>query len=898
MEKSIKENIRGEMMSKKEYAKAFELEITSTYQTHFHKYAGYKFIAEHYGGEENPDFEISDSGGHNYYIFYDIRGNTGLDVLEYDTLNGTVASFKKPKKRQKEYIKKYGVNPLAKDKKLKIPSYVLQERYMDLSGLFLDWIWVKDVNPFHYFEKTHTNGIQLIDKNGKKIENKKDNEKNGKIKLDKTYLDEKNLIASDEYVALYWLIYFGFTADRRYEEVKDTILKHKLDSKLVLIKQAMSFFDIHNENYAFEDFISKGEQKEFLKKHAQMIFLAHSYQYISGDEGLREWIRSVSVYPKAEPHLIRRIRWLRNNLKKYNKWDEFHNLADIKKYKDMLLMSYIYASSPKIKNKDKFANQFISELLEHKNIWSDSTSLSFALRMIWDIRDSITDKALLQKAIDYFSTGQTDSEEYKDLLKSVGASMKEYNLIVNKTKKIEVLYEVYNKKEDHNDTDYNLLREEVVKTIDSIPESILEKVIKNINSKHILASMAFNHIYFSDVTLKVKKDILTYLYYINNKETAVDTIMDENNKNLPIVLSWFYVDKKLFQKKEYGEIEDVYAFPCRFILHIFHKPKVFNFIIELINSEEIFKKPELLKALLENLIGNNVGYYSNGEYYEMNTIAKLNKVQTEVLLKTLLSFLKRAKEKDFFKKYLIKYVLGEFTSDIGRSVVKECLANGCHKKILGDNFEDIYKIEEYMRKNGIEELSEKRKLEIVSKNGNKILYINNPSEEVKLAAVQHTGEAIRYIKNPSKKIQLATVKNDYEAIKYIINPSEEIQLEAIKNDYEAMLYIKNPTDRVSTLAKEYVRLQFIDWVFEWAEDDEYSFAYKKDLYEKKAMELLLESHTLGIESELGGYNYIVYGLLVGKPMSETSLFKVLKNTSNKDEQHDALEQAIKSYASE
>jgi len=74
------------------------------------------------------------------------------------------------------------------------------------------------------------------------------------------------------------------------------------------------------------------------------------------------------------------------------------------------------------------------------------------------------------------------------------------------------------------------------------------------------------------------------------------------------------------------------------------------------------------------------------------------------------------------------------------------------------------------------------------------------TEEEKM--VSKNGNAIKDIKNPSIELQLLAVKNKGEAIKYIKNPSEEVQLEAINNSAYAMYYIENPTSKVKKLADE------------------------------------------------------------------------------------------------
>jgi hypothetical protein len=94
------------------------------------------------------------------------------------------------------------------------------------------------------------------------------------------------------------------------------------------------------------------------------------------------------------------------------------------------------------------------------------------------------------------------------------------------------------------------------------------------------------------------------------------------------------------------------------------------------------------------------------------------------------------------------------------------------------------------------------------------------------------------------------------------------------------------------LFKEQERLTFIENVFEWAEDDEYTFMRSKEQNTQRALQLFDESVNIGIESELGSYRYIVYGLLIPKPIQETPLFEELQKLSNEEDKLETLAQAI------
>ena len=75
---------------------------------------------------------------------------------------------------------------------------------------------------------------------------------------------------------------------------------------------------------------------------------------------------------------------------------------------------------------------------------------------------------------------------------------------------------------------------------------------------------------------------------------------------------------------------------------------------------------------------------------------------------------------------------------------------------------------------------------------NSLKYIDNPSYKVKMEAVKTRGWAIQYIDNPDEELAEIAVKKDYDAIKYIKNPSKDVQLSAIGSYFGAIKFIKSP----------------------------------------------------------------------------------------------------------
>ena len=73
----------------------------------------------------------------------------------------------------------------------------------------------------------------------------------------------------------------------------------------------------------------------------------------------------------------------------------------------------------------------------------------------------------------------------------------------------------------------------------------------------------------------------------------------------------------------------------------------------------------------------------------------------------------------------------------------------------------------FSRKQSKEIIGIENQITAVTKNGNNIRFIDNPSEQIQLLAVKHRGTAIQYIHKPSKTVQLEAIKNNKRALKIL-----------------------------------------------------------------------------------------------------------------------------------
>jgi hypothetical protein len=88
------------------------------------------------------------------------------------------------------------------------------------------------------------------------------------------------------------------------------------------------------------------------------------------------------------------------------------------------------------------------------------------------------------------------------------------------------------------------------------------------------------------------------------------------------------------------------------------------------------------------------------------------------------------------------------------------------------------------------------------------------------------------------------------------------------------------------------RRKFIDNVFYWAQKEKYIFPNTVEESKKRALILFDEANALGLESEEPVYQYIVYALLVDRPMHETIVYQKLTHMQKEESKSKLLIQEI------
>ena len=107
--------------------------------------------------------------------------------------------------------------------------------------------------------------------------------------------------------------------------------------------------------------------------------------------------------------------------------------------------------------------------------------------------------------------------------------------------------------------------------------------------------------------------------------------------------------------------------------------------------------------------------------------------------------------------------------------------------------------------------NEEKLLESVIKYPSMIKYIENPNEKIQLSAVKADGLVIEHIKLPSNSVQLEAVKSNGLALKYITNPSELIKSESVRNNWRSISYIENPNEtlQIEAVKKDWEAIKYI-----------------------------------------------------------------------------------------
>ena len=541
--------------------------------------------------------------GSGDWVVNDLRGKSGTYGVSHDDYSICKLKVKKPSH--------FGIDYTQKPLKLMVGAEELMTRYVHISMLYMNWA--------HRTTAAFSTEEELKEKY-------------------KKYEMEKTVFKDDPHLALYWLNHFGATLDKKYDEVVAIINEHNLIEKLPLLKEPLAFFKKTDAFYNLE--IEGGyasDKKEFedlfLKRRAYLVHFEQNYKNYD-ITNIVLWWKAITIYPKVEERLIVRMRWLKNNLKKCDAWEDFDKLI-ANEPKDIPLLSYIFACNPNTAKKEKttYADMLINELFEHRDEWKTPHKKPFGEILLWDVREFISDKTKLQEVAKFYFQGNETCKEYQDIQSVLGIENENIEEIREALEKLSTAFEGYDRFKTPS-KEKEKYHEKVVNILSEFEPELLLEVVQNIKN-HELAKRCF--VYLWNVGLANKKEALVKLFItiefsghdISSEIFGADfakLIKDEQDPNLEIAKAFLAIPKADFRNDYMWEISKEAA--TKFFLGVAHLPKVFDYLIETIDQKPSKENEKIIDAIYTTL-------FSTEYDSKINPTLKFSKEQIETMLETI-----------------------------------------------------------------------------------------------------------------------------------------------------------------------------------------------------------------------------------------------------------------------
>ncbi len=336
------------------------------------------------------------------WVFYDKRCQAGTFGVSHDDFSFKKVTIKNPEQHGVDYS-------LPKIKRV-VSTKELNKRYIWLAFFFCNWEHREFETPFDYeWDKKAETFEQNV------------------AGLNRTFNREIKKLKDDSYLAMYWLLHMGICCDDRYEQVKEQVIKHKLNEVAVNgddymrenIRECLAFFDELGDyqNLSLDSKYHKVKNKDlFLIRRANAIYNTQSSASYQGFE--KAWL-SVALYPKGDECSVQRINRLTKNLAEHNDWDKFEEKLQSEKIDvknpPILLLNYVIASNPNTEDKSHFANSFLEELQENKKLWDTNNTRDWVGTMLYNLKGLYTQIQLLQEMMEFYFRNDFDGQEYKEL---------------------------------------------------------------------------------------------------------------------------------------------------------------------------------------------------------------------------------------------------------------------------------------------------------------------------------------------------------------------------------------------------------------------------------------------------------------------------------------------------
>jgi len=323
-------------------------------------------------------------------VLFDTRGRAGFIGIHHD--NWSDIHLVKIKKAADK-----GYNLRLKKIPRRVPTMDLIKRYLWISNIFLDWLHVSGASPF------------MIWKTSEDIE--------------KAFRAEAEDFEGDPHLALYWLMHFGLCNDPRYAEVARIVRTHGHDRTMDKMRITLAFFDTTNIDHDIDltpryNPQNKDYTQLFLRRRANLLYETYG-QSFRGDGVLEPVWQSVSLYRRVDEYAILRIRWLKNNLAKYNLWDAAHAHLNDTANDDIPFITYPRIFQTNRSETSMLADMLVTELLDTRQIWANRYS-EFGKAILHDTRDHISDQAAFRSAALVIFDGDLGEPRFADILASIG----------------------------------------------------------------------------------------------------------------------------------------------------------------------------------------------------------------------------------------------------------------------------------------------------------------------------------------------------------------------------------------------------------------------------------------------------------------------------------------------
>ncbi len=588
----------------------------------------------------------------NDWVLYDERGKSGTYEVRHDDYTIQKVTLEEPE----EYGVDYKESPIPRI--LDTPK--LLERYTWIVDVFIDWPHRTTPSPFIKGWETFK-------------------------KINTSWENEKEHLSSDPYLAMYWLLHFGLNCDKRYDEIKTIIQQNQLTKQLKEIEWALDFFKttdcFYNIKIGQSHWYSDAQKEKFkdlfLIRRAYLVFLTQSYGYAGGKNALDKWWLSIKLYPNIEESYIRRIRWLKNNLEKFNRWNDFITLYEKEGKPEIPLLSYIFACLPNGTKLSKYADETLQILWDNYELWKDNINRSFAQIIIYDIRKVAQNKKLLIQCAGKYYAGETIEEEYQEILREAGietnTNSQEITDLIQDIKKIEKEFYQIEDKKNENQKDLEKIWHKLDMLFDKLSPEQLYVIADNLDTE-IAVKRLFHYIFTHP--LPNKEATLTHIFKTKQFSASdikhifyreFPNIIDLNNDNLrALVRKWLLMP----------DIEpSARAGATMFLMTHIKKNRILDSIIEDV-ADYGYERAGLAKAVFQNL-------FIESHDVKYNAGKSLSDEQIEMVFKRLLEYINKNYDSDFEGVSAALDTISHLDRPILKPIVKNLLKNPRLKKEFG-----------------------------------------------------------------------------------------------------------------------------------------------------------------------------------------------------------------------